>query len=383
MTQTKLKSKLFLLLTSTLLTLSVAELFLRQFDPQITFADIVPYYDFRCFQKGDYYWIDLMPNRRCTLTPRLPAFPPHTVDLNSLGLRNPEITLPKPQNTNRILFIGDSFVFGLGVEEEQTFVRQTEVLLNQQLDHPLEAINAGLPAAGPSYYYMYLDQEGQKLEPDVVVVGFYLRNDVAENVLNSQWVEVNAQGLPTKTTSSIYYVDPTGNLFPAPLPFKYRVPILRSSHLFVLVADRLPPPPGHDPKKFISNQICFYKKSCSSLNEAKAKTKILFQGIKHLTDAQGQKLLVVFIPSELQFTNKVNFTKTEVPIPLSPQEKDYPHNEFAAFFTQEGIDYLDLREYFAAKDPLSAYFAQDRHWNESGHQLAAEALSQKLLDYLR
>ncbi|MBI4034954.1 MAG: SGNH/GDSL hydrolase family protein [Candidatus Chisholmbacteria bacterium] len=375
--------KLFTATASIILTLILLELLIRTVAPQITLSDITVHFDFRCFTKGDYYWIDLLPNRRCTLTPAAKVFPVTQVNLNRFGLRGPDITVPKPPDTKRLLFIGDSFFFGWGVEEPDTLITRTADTLRPLIPYPIDTVNAGLPASGPSYYYMFLKNEATQFDPDIVIVGFYLRNDVTENILHSQWTETDSQGLPLKTTSSIYYVDPvTHNLYPDPLPFKYRVPGLRNSHLFIAITNRLIP--YNRPREtFLSNQICFYKRSCHYLDEAKAKTQQLFLAMKQITTQRYQKLLVVFIPSLAQFISGVDFIQTGLPIALSPQEKNYPYQQFIDFFTVNNIDYLDLRDYLSTHDPLTAYYAADPHWNPRGHQLAAEAISQKLLEYLK
>ena len=44
-----------------------------------------------------------------------------TVRINRLGLRGPELELPKPAGRIRMMVTGDSSVFGFGVEEQDVF----------------------------------------------------------------------------------------------------------------------------------------------------------------------------------------------------------------------------------------------------------------------
>src|SRR5262245_7988462 len=49
-----------------------------------------------------------------------------TFQINSLGLRGPETSANKAEGTFRILCLGDSFTFGAGVREEDTFARRLQ-----------------------------------------------------------------------------------------------------------------------------------------------------------------------------------------------------------------------------------------------------------------
>ncbi|MCB1321971.1 MAG: hypothetical protein KDK34_17065, partial [Leptospiraceae bacterium] len=63
----------------------------------------------------------------------------YQININSLRLRSPEIEPDKDRD--RIFFVGDSFVFGLGVKEEDTFTRQTEALLRKEHGDNLDVLN--------------------------------------------------------------------------------------------------------------------------------------------------------------------------------------------------------------------------------------------------
>lgn len=54
-----------------------------------------------------------------------------TVSVNSLKLRDIEIK-PKEANEYRILCLGDSFTFGLGVNDNETYPRILEQILRQK-----------------------------------------------------------------------------------------------------------------------------------------------------------------------------------------------------------------------------------------------------------
>ncbi|MDP6700610.1 MAG: hypothetical protein QGH25_13245, partial [Candidatus Latescibacteria bacterium] len=94
---------------------------------------------------------------------------------NSLGYRNPEIS-PKSPLANRILFLGDSITMGSYLPEAETFVRLIEKQARQQ-GRNWETINAGVFGHSLAVELYLLKETGLSLEPDVVVLGFYLKDD--------------------------------------------------------------------------------------------------------------------------------------------------------------------------------------------------------------
>jgi hypothetical protein len=96
------------------------------------------------------------------------------VRIDSRGLRGPERDLAKAPGTKRILFLGDSFTFGIGVEESDTFARLLEDLPR------VETFNAGVAGYGTTQELLWLRREGFAYRPDLVVLAFYT-NDFWDN----------------------------------------------------------------------------------------------------------------------------------------------------------------------------------------------------------
>lgn len=101
------------------------------------------------------------------------------MEVNSIGLRGPEVERRKPPGTRRILLLGDSFTFGVGVRDEDTFARRLENALGD--DAPagtrVEVLNAGTQGYNTRDEVAYLEHRWLALEPDLVLIVFYL-NDV-------------------------------------------------------------------------------------------------------------------------------------------------------------------------------------------------------------
>lgn len=105
--------------------------------------------------------------------------------INALGLRGEDFPVAKPTGEIRVLFAGDSISLGLGLAEEDTFVRRIQPLLQAAFPgKKLRTINAGCSGYTTWQEADYLEKEGLKLSPDLVVLNFCL-NDVLD-VINTE-----------------------------------------------------------------------------------------------------------------------------------------------------------------------------------------------------
>ena len=99
---------------------------------------------------------------------------------NSDGFRDYEYTEEKPDNTIRIICLGDSFTAGDGVLLDDTFPKVLERTLNERYDDAprFEVINTAVVSYTTLEEWYAFERKGLDFEPDIVVVGFYL-NDVS------------------------------------------------------------------------------------------------------------------------------------------------------------------------------------------------------------
>jgi hypothetical protein len=84
--------------------------------------------------------------------------------INSKGLRDEETTYKKPEDTFRIVLVGDSYTFGFGVPIEKHF----STLLEGYFQN-VEVINMGIDGFGVDQELLYLRLEGFRYEPDLVL----------------------------------------------------------------------------------------------------------------------------------------------------------------------------------------------------------------------
>jgi hypothetical protein len=78
----------------------------------------------------------------------------------------------------RVVVLGDSIAFGLGVSDEETFSSRLAGRGNG-----IEVANLAVQGYGPDQELLLLEREALGLRPDVVVLAFCMANDLAESAL--------------------------------------------------------------------------------------------------------------------------------------------------------------------------------------------------------
>ncbi len=95
------------------------------------------------------------------------------VSINSLGLRGDEVDLEPAENEVRILLLGDSLVFGVGLSDQYTIPRQLEQQLNRTSQGVVyRVINMGVPSYNTEQELIQLRTVGLSLNPDLVLLIF-------------------------------------------------------------------------------------------------------------------------------------------------------------------------------------------------------------------
>jgi len=105
---------------------------------------------------------------------------------NSKHLRDREYAFEKPADWKRVLILGDSFAWGYGVANREIF---TEVLEDhfERFQRPYQVINTGVSGWGTDQQLLFLQAEGIKYSPDIVILAFYLGNDPSNCVESVQY----------------------------------------------------------------------------------------------------------------------------------------------------------------------------------------------------
>jgi hypothetical protein len=99
------------------------------------------------------------------------------VKTNSLGLRNPEI---KEKGDNlRVLFVGDSFTMGYGVNQNESFPDYLRSLFAEKTwgSRKVEIVNGGITGWGTPQISNFIHRDLSTINPDVVIYALYI-NDI-------------------------------------------------------------------------------------------------------------------------------------------------------------------------------------------------------------
>lgn len=131
-----------------------------------------------------------------------------TVRTNALGLRGPEAAPAPPAGTARVLVVGDSFAFGYGVEDEESFPRRLEARWRAE-GRAVEVLNAAVPGYSADHHLVYLRERGFALAPALLLVAL-CENDVED--LGWNRLELGADRLPVRIESLRRLVDQNGRL---------------------------------------------------------------------------------------------------------------------------------------------------------------------------
>ncbi|MCL5969932.1 MAG: SGNH/GDSL hydrolase family protein [Patescibacteria group bacterium] len=319
----------------------------------------------------------------------------HFVSTNSQGTRGAEFPVEKPPNTYRILFLGDSITFGWGVEDNQTYPYLVEKFLNQSLKqntkyNKVEVINAGFTDSNSlDTFYVYYKEIGVKYKPDLVIVDFHPFNDLSDMYYHN-WDKVDQNGYPLKISSKTHYVKDGYQISIQKTNWKYEVPILRNTHLGMLLMNAMDSGAPQlvskikkmlgvtdDKPVFTSEQdincvLSLNQRDCpEALWPYVDKAKFMFSGIKKVASDNKEELLLTFMPGPNQVKPLANIEPK-----LRNLSEVNPQKYYREFFQKSSFQYLDFLPLFLSQQqPMDFFYNQDGHINPGGHQLVARSIT--------
>jgi hypothetical protein len=292
-----------------------------------------------------------------------PFAPDFDFRLNSKGFKDVEFDEKKATGIFRILGIGDSFAFG-AVPYAANYLTILETTLRQN-GKSVEVINMGIPGIGPNEYLALLMREGLGLEPDMVLLSFFIGNDFKDtrqerrSMLTYSYVLSFLKyviDLNRKIENIVVHGAGT---------YDDNVPVFSDAAYLSLERDRS--------YIYVKGNIDFERDFDEALSA--------LQRIKAMCNRNGIKLSIVIIPDELQVDVDLK-ERVLREFKIAPESLDIelPNKRLVDALQRQGIDYLDLLpEFVAASSRERLYRPNDTHWNIRGNTLAAELITRHLL----
>ena len=104
------------------------------------------------------------------------------VQVNAKGLRGPELDYARRPGAARILYLGDSVTVGYRLPSHaDSYPYLTAERLQRRVGRAIETVNGGVNGYSTWQEVRWLEREGIRYQPDLIVLGFVL-NDVAGEV---------------------------------------------------------------------------------------------------------------------------------------------------------------------------------------------------------
>lgn len=374
--------RLLLLFCSLLVTLGAGELIVQKLKPQLTYSAAYKGV-FDCLTHDVLIPFTLKKNHTCTMKDYWGDFDTKATT-NSMGYRGREFSQKPKEGTTRILMLGDSFTFGYGVTDDETY----PVLLEKSLqEKAVEVINAGYADGySPDSYYVYLKNRGFSLNPSIIVMSFFVYNDLFD-LAETVWEKTSADGLPETIVSCCRYFE-GGKLRNKDLAVKYKIPVLRQSHLFLLAmneySSRYRPQENTRLGEFKYNFLpgCPLSPECiEKFAREEQRVYTVINAMKRGADERNIPFIILMIPIDYQLVPEV-IRKYGSIIPLDPQNPDFIQKRLSANFSDRNIPTIDLYGIFQKDpDPKSLYFPSDAHFTPRGNALTASVLAEYLTSH--
>lgn len=322
------------------------------------------------------------------------------IKMNSEGLRDREHSQVKPPNTFRIAVLGDSMVEARQVPFEKSFVPQLEhdlAACDAFRGKTVEVINFGVSGYGTGQELLMLRKEVWSYSPDLVLLAFTTANDVSDN----------SSKLSTGDPAPYFYIR-DGQLAFDDSYLRSRGFIVKNGaawRAFIRLSDyfrtiqllnkaknswaqmRAGSRTKRQDTRFdqgLYDQI-YREPADANWREAWDVTEKLLQTMRQEVEAKGAKFLVVTLSIGIQVNPHADVREDFIR-QVGATDIFYTDKRIQAFAQRNGIDDVtlapDMLRYAEAHNIYLHGFSNTHmgvgHWNEEGHRVAAEMVSEHI-----
>ncbi|MBI5056917.1 MAG: hypothetical protein HZB61_09925 [Nitrospirae bacterium] len=320
--------------------------------------------------------------------PFLYGLNPEHPEISSQGLRDDKFVIPKPAGTLRILVLGDSIAYGVGVSKDQTFPKRLQTTLRRQFK-AVDVINSGVSGYSAYNELQFYLSKGREFEADIVIVAFCM-NDVANPRL--QWWGFHKERLVSIPDEAIPNIDYDRN---------HAIPRLKKLKR-AQQADLVENKPSLLERSELYNSVTrgidlLFLEKTENTPDVKSKVPTYITGedtlsIKVLLDETSPEWKwLTSVYDKLHNATEADHAKLIIAVfPLAYQlDKDYPffpQENIARYCRQNSIPCIDLLTPFRQHRKEDIFFLNNSgfydvwHLTENGHEISAEAISRFLLE---
>lgn len=311
------------------------------------------------------------------------------VKTNALGMRDREPNDEAASNRLRVLTLGDSFAFGLGVDADKTFQRLLEKRLQERYKRPIEVLNSGIPGYGTCQEEILLKELSPRLKPNLTILCFYMGNDLYDNLYCMESGVMSERVIDGAFVSNKRYHVKSDDLELKKIQNPIQRFLIGSSYAYNYIDQKISGfqmQVGLKPKTntlFKSIEKFHCKQDGEEQEKVYALTKELFAKMRDQCKEQGCVFAVALFPAKAQITPELFDEQLRG---FGVKEEDYsidkPNLRLRRIAEELGIPAADLYEPFHLREKEPLYYVQDGHWTELGHRLAADNLYDFLVPLL-
>lgn len=296
-----------------------------------------------------------------------------SVKLNNQGFRsNKDFNTIKEDDSYRILVLGDSFAFGAGVNQNETFPHLLEKYFNQNTTTKFEVYNLGISGTPPYTYLRVLKKYGKQYNPDMVIISFFISNDIMRGNFQIEKLKFLTFPLIHKLVrQKLFGVDNLLNdpAFKNTKVDKKYVEYTKKGLLAPYVLLRT---------YYYPNVAQYYEMLFEAFIHGDYTKDILLE-MNSLSNDLGAKFILMIIPEPFQVSRygieKQKAVGYIIDTDLTNNQKI---QEAILNFTYENnINAFDMTPILKSSE-MPPYYEIDLHWNSLGHELAANTLYNKI-----
>jgi len=293
------------------------------------------------------------------------------VRTNQLGLRGPELG-ERVAGERRVLMLGDSYVWGMGVDEQATIPAVLQQRLLARAAGPVTVGNAGMYGTGPREWAYTLARFDGSFRPDVVVAVMYVGNDLLDTLLEPLSVVdgwLLSEGLASAARSSLRF-----RLTVTFRTWYHLEQLLHGVDLMALAAPQQLLPAGLPALEapFLDLDPRF-DAEVPFVGEVERRLAVCFR--EFAAAAQGLPTLVVLLPGHEVALRPYVEVLAKSKLDPALHQRGNGHARLQRLLAAAGLPVLDLAEPILGDGNRAAlYFAVDWHFSPAGCKRVAEWL---------